>query len=204
MKLLLGQGLPRSTVLHLLNQQIEAVHVGDRGLATATDSKILDFGRQEGMVVVTLDADFHALLALSGVTGPSVIRIRIEGLRGEDLARLLVSVMQICDDDLPEKGRWSGARSGKARPRGDEVRAGKWASKGEYSERSARCATFSTASSLLCGSAHKPRPDGQFHRVAGSPGPFAITPATASLRPVFQSGAWSDATARNRGADRRS
>lgn len=100
MKLLLDQGLPRSTVLHLRNQQIEAVHVGDRGLATATDSEILDVGRQEGMVVVTLDADFHALLALSGATGPSVIRIRIEGLRGEDLARLLVSVLQICDDDL--------------------------------------------------------------------------------------------------------
>jgi predicted nuclease of predicted toxin-antitoxin system len=100
MKLLLDQGLPRSTVLHLRNQQIEAVHVGDRGLATATDSKLLDVGRQEGMVVVTLDADFHALLALSGVTGPSVIRIRIEGLRGEDLARLLVSVLQICNDDL--------------------------------------------------------------------------------------------------------
>jgi hypothetical protein len=79
--------------------------------------------------------------------------------------------------------------------------------RGEYSERSCRCATFSTASSLLCRSAHKPRPDGQFHRVAGSPGPFAVTPATASpasLRPVFQSGAWSDATAPNRGADRRS
>jgi predicted nuclease of predicted toxin-antitoxin system len=86
MKLLLDQGLPRSTVLHLRNHQIEAVHVGDRVLATATDSKILDVGRQEGMVVVTLDADFHALLALSGVTEPSVIRIRIEGLRGEDLA----------------------------------------------------------------------------------------------------------------------
>lgn len=81
MKLLLDQGLPRSTVLHLRNQQIEAVHVGDRGLARATDSKILDVGRQEGMVVVTLDADFHALLTLSGVAGPSVIRIRIEGLR---------------------------------------------------------------------------------------------------------------------------
>jgi predicted nuclease of predicted toxin-antitoxin system len=83
MKLLLDQGLPRSTVVHLRKQGIEAAHVGDKGLATASDSTILECGRQEGMVVVTLDADFHALLALSGLTGPSVIRIRIEGLRGE-------------------------------------------------------------------------------------------------------------------------
>ena len=74
--------------------------MGDRGLATASDSKILDFGRQEGRVVVTLDADFHALLALSGVKGPSVIRIRIEGLRAEDLAALLVDVLKVCRDDL--------------------------------------------------------------------------------------------------------
>ena len=100
MKLLLDQGLPRSAVLHFRNQQIEAVHVGDRGLATASDFANSRRRRQEGMVVVTLEADFHALLALSGVTGPSVIRIRIEGLRGENLARLLVSVIEICDDDL--------------------------------------------------------------------------------------------------------
>ena len=103
MRLLLDQGLPRSTVPYLHNYGIEAVHVGDRGLAIASDSRILDFGHQAGMVVVTLDADFHALLALSGLTGPSVIRIRIEGLRGEDLARLLVSVLQVCGDDL-QKG----------------------------------------------------------------------------------------------------
>ena len=70
MKLLLDQGLPRSTVLHLHNAGIEAIHVGDSGLATASDSTILAFGSQEGLVVVTLDADFHALLALSGATGP--------------------------------------------------------------------------------------------------------------------------------------
>ena len=100
MRLLLDQGLPRSTVLYLQNYRIEAVHVGDRGSATASDSKILNFGHQEGMVVVTLDADFHTLLALSGMTGPSVIRIRIEGLRGEALAKLLFSVLQIFSDDL--------------------------------------------------------------------------------------------------------
>jgi len=64
MKLLLDQGLPRSTVVHLRKQGVEAAHVGDKGLATASDSTILECGRQEGMVVVTLDADFHALLAL--------------------------------------------------------------------------------------------------------------------------------------------
>ena len=100
MKLLLDQGLPRSTVLHLHNEGIEALHVSDRGLATASDSRILDFGRLEGMVVVTLDADFHALLVLSGATGPSVIRIRIEGLRAENLSHLLVNVLQVCSDHL--------------------------------------------------------------------------------------------------------
>lgn len=100
MRLLLDQGLPRSAVLHLKNADIEAAHVGDRGLATASDSKILDFGRQESRIVVTLDADFHALLALSGATGPSVIRIRIEGLRAEGLATLLVDVLKVCGDDL--------------------------------------------------------------------------------------------------------
>ncbi|HEY6351458.1 MAG TPA: DUF5615 family PIN-like protein [Candidatus Angelobacter sp.] len=100
MKLLLDQGLPRSTVVFLQNHGIEAVHVGDRGLAAASDSEILNLGRQESMVVVTLDADFHTLLALSGLMGPSVIRIRIEGLQGEALAKLLVSVLQVCNDDL--------------------------------------------------------------------------------------------------------
>jgi predicted nuclease of predicted toxin-antitoxin system len=97
MRLLLDQGLPRSTVVHLRNLGIEAFHTGDRSLAAASDSEILEIGRQEGRIVVTLDADFHALLVLSG---PSVIRIRIEGLRAERLASLLANVLETCEDDL--------------------------------------------------------------------------------------------------------
>lgn len=96
MKLLLDQGLPRSTVFHLQKAGIESAHVGERDLSTAIDARILEVGRQEGLVIVTLDADFHALLALSAAAAPSVIRIRIEGLRGENLAALLNEVVDIC------------------------------------------------------------------------------------------------------------
>src|SRR5579863_7481748 len=100
MRLLLDQGLPRSTVEFLHKAGFEAAHVGDLGLASASDAKILDFARGQGHVVVTLDADFHALLAFSGAMEPSVIRIRMEGLRAEELARLLEDVLEICEDDV--------------------------------------------------------------------------------------------------------
>src|SRR5437667_8095496 len=102
MMLLLDQGLPRYTALHLRHLGIPSTHAADAGLATASDATILDFGRERGWVIVTLDADFHAHLALSGAAGPSVIRIRIEGLRAEGLATLLSSVIEACSSDLAQ------------------------------------------------------------------------------------------------------
>ena len=75
MRLLLDQGLPRSRVHHLDAAGVESAHVGEKGLATARDAKIIDFARQGGWIVETLDAGFHALLAHSGATSPSVVRI---------------------------------------------------------------------------------------------------------------------------------
>jgi predicted nuclease of predicted toxin-antitoxin system len=48
MKLLLDQGLPRTTTNHLAASGVVAEHVGDLGLATAADSAILDLARQRG------------------------------------------------------------------------------------------------------------------------------------------------------------
>ena len=99
MKLLLDQGLPRSTVPCLEAAGIESVHVGEVALSRADDSDILEYARHDGLVVVTLDADFHALIALSGACDPSVIRIRIEGLNAEALARLLGRIVSgFCSD----------------------------------------------------------------------------------------------------------
>ena len=100
MRLLLDQGLPRTAAAMLRNAGIDAVHTGDSGLTTASDSAILHHARSEARIVVTLDADFHTLMALSGATGPSVIRIRIERLRAAPLADLVQSVLAQCRDDL--------------------------------------------------------------------------------------------------------
>ena len=42
--------------------------------------------------MLTLDADFHALLAVANESGPSVIRIRREGLKGREIAALLLAI----------------------------------------------------------------------------------------------------------------
>ncbi len=90
---MLDQGLPHTAVGRLEAAGIDSVHVGEVGLSRADDSDILEYARREGLVVVTLDADFHALIALSGARDPSVIRIRIEGLKAEALARLLAQIV---------------------------------------------------------------------------------------------------------------
>jgi len=100
MKLLLDQGLPRSAASLLREAGIDAVHTGESGLATATDEEVLAAARREERIVVTLDADFHALMALSGSKGPSVIRIRMEGLRAKPLAELIGTVLVQCGGDL--------------------------------------------------------------------------------------------------------
>ena len=100
MKLLLDHGTPRSAAARLRQAGLDAVHTGETGLAEADDSEIIRRAAAEGRIVVTLDADFHALLALTQANGPSVIRIRIEGLRAEEFCGLLQRVLHQCADEL--------------------------------------------------------------------------------------------------------
>ena len=74
----------------------------DIGFSAADDTDILQRAKEDERVVVTLDADFHALLALTEATSPSVIRIRIERLRAQALTNLLLTVVGECEEELEQ------------------------------------------------------------------------------------------------------
>jgi len=100
MKLLLNQGLPRSAAFLLIARGHDSVHVGELGMAEAKDADIIREAERQNRVVVTLDADYHRILATSGAVRPSVIRMRIEGLKAAPLSALLCDVISQCENDL--------------------------------------------------------------------------------------------------------
>jgi len=99
MRLLLDQGLPISAASTLRGEGWSIEHVAEIGLDRATDREIVAYAAAAGnVVIVTLDSDFHALLAVRDADAPSVIRIRQDGLRGPAAAELVAWVVeQACD-----------------------------------------------------------------------------------------------------------
>ena len=102
-RLLLDQGLPRSAVRHLEERGFDVSHVADIGHSRASDAEITTLALDQSRTIVTLDSDFHRLLAISGASAPSVIRIRREGLRGADVAALIGQVLEQLGDQI-ERG----------------------------------------------------------------------------------------------------
>ena len=73
----------------------EAIHSTEIGFSLKPDSAYLSLGIAENRVVVTFDADFHAILARAGMPRPSVIRIRIQNADEQLVADL---VNELCKE----------------------------------------------------------------------------------------------------------
>ena len=72
-------------------------------MGKAADDEILAWSLGKNAIVVTLDADFHAILAVTGARGPSVIRLRIQGLGAQAVVELVQKVLAGFGSDL-ERG----------------------------------------------------------------------------------------------------
>lgn len=98
--LVLDQGVPRDSASQLRERGYQCIHVGEIGMQKAGDDEILALAAEERSTVVTLDADFHTILAVSGRSAPSVIRIRLEGLRADDVVEIVERVLTVFGVDL--------------------------------------------------------------------------------------------------------
>jgi predicted nuclease of predicted toxin-antitoxin system len=78
-RLLLDANLSPSLTAGLADAGFQALHVGDVGLLTASDAEIIDHARSNDLVVVTVDSDFAAMLAVAGAATPPVVQLRDVG-----------------------------------------------------------------------------------------------------------------------------
>ncbi len=99
-RLVLDQGVPRDAANRLRELGHECLHVGEIGMSKSADDEILMWSLGKNAIVVTLDADFHTILAVSGASGPSVIRLRLQGLGARQVVQLVQNVLAGFGDDL--------------------------------------------------------------------------------------------------------
>src|SRR5215469_2544823 len=99
MRLLIDQNLPYRAVELLRARGWDAAHVSDVD-PSLSDAAILEWATREGRVCVTRDSDFHAILAGSKLTKPSVVRLRIEDLSATETVDLLESVCDLLVEAL--------------------------------------------------------------------------------------------------------
>jgi predicted nuclease of predicted toxin-antitoxin system len=93
MKFLLDQGLPPLTAELLRKQGLDAVHVSEIGWARAEDTKIIELAQIDNRIIITLDADYHAAIALTSAPSPSVIWMRVVNLRSSEYVEIIMPIL---------------------------------------------------------------------------------------------------------------
>jgi predicted nuclease of predicted toxin-antitoxin system len=102
-KLLVDMNLSPSWTDRLARHGFEAVHWSTIGAATAPDSEILTWANEHGLVVLTNDLDFSAILAASARATPSVVQIRTQDLLSDEVVRTVVHALEAFRDHI-ERG----------------------------------------------------------------------------------------------------
>jgi len=93
LRLLLDQGLPADSAPLLRDLGYDRLHVSELRMQQASDEAILAFATAEGRSIITLDADFHAFVAVARASRPSVIRLRRERCNAQTVVSILRDIL---------------------------------------------------------------------------------------------------------------
>lgn len=90
MRLLFDENLSPRLVRPLADLYPDSAHVHALGLGAVADAAVWAYAREQGLVIVSKDADFHALSQLRGHP-PKVVWVRRGNCSTADVAALLRS-----------------------------------------------------------------------------------------------------------------
>lgn len=100
MKFLADMGISPKTVQWLVNQEYDAIHLLDEDLEKLPDEQILEKAQAEKRIILTVDLDFGALLAIAKTPFPSVIIFRLNNASRDIIEARLRVVLEKCLQDL--------------------------------------------------------------------------------------------------------
>ncbi len=90
------------TVKELQKKGYDIIRVTDKLPATSLDKEIIQLAYQEKAVIITQDLDFSAIIAQSGLNGPSVISLRVANAKPDIITRILITVLPLIEAELRE------------------------------------------------------------------------------------------------------
>lgn len=102
MRFLLNMNVPRELGRRLTAEGHDCRHVGDIGMAQASDLAITENARTNGEVILTHDLDYGYLLAFSGEAAPSVVIFRLRNTHPSNLFARLMSTWREIEEPLLE------------------------------------------------------------------------------------------------------
>jgi predicted nuclease of predicted toxin-antitoxin system len=90
------------TVNELQKKGYNISRVTDKLPATSSDMEIVELAYQEKAVIITQDLDFSAIIAQSGLNGPSVISLRVAHIKPDIITSILIRVLPLLEAELCE------------------------------------------------------------------------------------------------------
>ncbi|MFA5072953.1 MAG: DUF5615 family PIN-like protein [Nitrospirota bacterium] len=88
------------TVAALRNAGYAIIRVTEKLPATSSDKEIVQLADQDKATIITQDLDFTAIVAQSGLQGPSIISLRVADAKPQAITALLKKVLPLVEADI--------------------------------------------------------------------------------------------------------